>query len=153
MCHVSTDKTLGVKTPSSSKLFAIVNPTTLVPKNLKLKCSINMCKAWPLGHGSYRVSSNFGPLIPTILDAKNNGFDDVLWLLDGYIKEMTQINVFTYWKSRYGQLELVTPPNDGCIFNGSVRKSVIEMAGEIEKETGVKVCERNVSIDEMIFAN
>ena len=133
--------------------MGILNPTTLKPKDLKLKCSLNIAKNWPLGHGAYRVSANFGPLIPTIEDAKVNGFDDVLWLLDGYIKEMTHINVFVLWKSRYGDVELITPPNDGCIFNGSVRRSILELAPEILKETGVKVIERDFSIDEMINAH
>jgi branched-subunit amino acid aminotransferase/4-amino-4-deoxychorismate lyase len=55
---------------------------------------------------------------------------------------MTVINVFALLKSRYGQLELITPPDDGCIFNGSVRKSILHLAPEIEKESGVKVTER-----------
>jgi branched-subunit amino acid aminotransferase/4-amino-4-deoxychorismate lyase len=66
----------------------------------------------------------------------------VLWTLDGFIKEMTVINVFAVIKSRYGTLELVTPPNDGCIFNGSVRQSILALAEEIERETGAKVTER-----------
>lgn len=151
-CHISTDEVLGVRTPKKTKIFAIINPTTLRPKTLKLKCSANIFKNWPLGHGSYRVSSNFGPLIPTIADAKNNGFDDVLWLLDGFVKEMTYINIWMVWKSRFGQIELVTPPNDGCIFNGSVRKSILELADEIYKESGVKVVERDFSINELISA-
>ena len=32
--------------------------------------------------------------MPAVSDAKNNGFDDVLWLLDDYIKECTVLNVF-----------------------------------------------------------
>jgi branched-chain amino acid aminotransferase len=87
-----------------------------------------------------------------MMDAKANGFDDVLWLLDDYVKEMTVLNVFTYWKSRYGKLELVTPPNDGCIFNGTVRQSIIELADEIEREKGVKVVEKQISIHEIINA-
>jgi branched-subunit amino acid aminotransferase/4-amino-4-deoxychorismate lyase len=35
-----------------------------------------------------------GPLVPAVSDAKSNGFDDVLWLLDDYIKETTALNVF-----------------------------------------------------------
>ena len=61
------------------------------------------------------------------------------------------INVCALIKSRYGVLELITPPNDGCIFNGSFRKSILDMAGEIENETkGVKVVERQLSIHEMV---
>jgi branched-subunit amino acid aminotransferase/4-amino-4-deoxychorismate lyase len=56
------------------------------------------------------------------------------------------------WKSRFGQLELVTPPNDGCIFNGTVRRSIIELKDEIFKESGVKVVEKDVSIHEMLSA-
>ena len=142
MTHISTDDILGIKTPKKSKIFAILNPTTLKPKTLKLKCSVEVYKNWPLGHGRYRISSNFGPLGPSLQDAKDNGFDDVLWLLDDNIKEMTMLNIFFLWKSRYGQLELITPPDDGCIFNGSFRKSILELAPEIEKERGVKVIER-----------
>ena len=47
--------------------------------------------------------------------------DDVLWLLDDYIKEMTILNIFMLQESRYGHLELLTPPNDGCILNGVTR--------------------------------
>ena len=66
-----------------------------------------------------------------MMDAKNNGFDDVLWLLDDYLNEMTVLNVFTLMKTRYGTLELITPPDDGCIFNGTVRKSIIDLKAEI----------------------
>lgn len=60
-------------------------------------------------------------------DAKNNGFDDVLWMLDDYIKEMTILNVFTLWQSRYGDFELITPPNDGCIMNGVSRQTILDL--------------------------
>lgn len=101
-------------------------------KSLRLKCSNDIFKNWPLGHGSYRVGGNVGPLLPTISDAKTNGFDDVLWLLDGYIKELTFTNIFVLWKSRLGHLELLTPPNDGCIFNGSLRKTVLDLSDQIK---------------------
>ena len=153
LAHISTDEVLGVRTARRSKIYAILNPTTLKPKTLRLKCAHDVFKNWPLGHGNFRIASNFGPLVPTLVDAKNNGFDDVLWTIDGYIKEMTVINVFAVIKSRYGVVELITPPDDGCIFNGSVRKSIVQLADEIERESGVKVVERQLSIHEMINAS
>jgi branched-subunit amino acid aminotransferase/4-amino-4-deoxychorismate lyase len=102
LAHISTDEVLGVRTAKRTKIFGILNPTTLRPKTLRLKCATDVFKNWPLGHGSFRVASNFGPLSPTIQDAKKNGFDDVLWTLDGFVKEMTVINVFAVIKSRYG---------------------------------------------------
>ena len=107
-----------------------------------------------------------GPLTPVIVDAKQNGFDDVLWLLDGYIKELTFINIFVLWKSRRGHLELLTPPatEEGCLFNGTLRQTVIELAQDIEKDYAanpvyneglkgqLKVLEREVSVQELISA-
>ena len=119
--HVSVDPTLGVKTPQFTKLYAILSPTTIKNKSLKVKCAFDVFKNWPLGHGQFRVSGNLGPLVPQMMDARNNGFDDVLWLLDDYVNEMTVLNVFTLIKSRFGKLELITPPNEGCIFNGTLR--------------------------------
>ena len=94
LVHFSTDSTLGVRTPHSTKMLVMLNPVMLKHKPISLKCSYNVNKNWPLGHGQYRVSGNLGPLIPSVTDAKMNGFDDVLWLLDDYIKEMTILNVF-----------------------------------------------------------
>ena len=88
--------------------------------------------------------------MPSVTDAKMNGFDDVLWLLDDYIKEMTILNVFILQQSRYGYLELITPPNDGCILNGVSRKTIIEMGEEIQEQFGCRVVEREVSIHELI---
>jgi branched-chain amino acid aminotransferase len=153
MAHISTDDQLGVKSPKKTKLYAILNPTTLKKKQLKVKCAADVFKNWPLGHGSFRVSGNFGPLVPSMVDARNNGFDDVLWLIDDYIKEMTVLNVFMLWKNRFGKIELVTPPNDGCVYNGTIRQSVIEMAGDIKKEKGINVVEKQISIHELISAH
>jgi branched-chain amino acid aminotransferase len=119
---------------------------------LKLKCNLDASKAWPLGHGQYRLSGNLGPLLPQLVDARNNGFDDVLWLLDDYVNEMTILNVFAFMKNRLGFLELVTPAENGCIFNGTIRRSILELKDEIENEKGIKVVERQISIHEIINA-
>jgi branched-chain amino acid aminotransferase len=131
MVHFSTDKTLGVRTSHATKILVMLNPLTLKQRPITLKCSTNVNKNWPLGHGEFRLSGNLGPLVPVVTDAKNNGFDDVLWLLDDYIKEMTILNVFILQMSRYGHLELLTPPDDGCILNGVTRQTIMDMQNEI----------------------
>jgi branched-chain amino acid aminotransferase len=118
-----------------------------------VKCSKDVNKNWPLGHGQYRLSGNLGPLVPYVSDAKLNGFDDVLWLLDGRIKEMTVLNVFFLWKSRFGQMELVTPPDDGCIINGVQRQTILDMKDEIYREKGIVVKEQGMTIHELIEAD
>ena len=95
-----------MKSPSSTKLFAFMNPNSLKAENKSVKCAKNAFKNWPLGHGAYRISGNFGALVPRVADAWNNGFDDVLWLLDDYIKELTVLNFFALVQTRYNELQL-----------------------------------------------
>jgi len=86
---------MGVKSANSSKMVIVLNPTTLKHKPLSLKCSDgSLNKNWPLGHAQYSLGGNIGPLIPGVADARRNGFDDVLWLLDDFVQEMSILNVF-----------------------------------------------------------
>lgn len=105
----------------------MINPNLLKNKPISLKCSTNVNKNWPLGNGEYRLSGNLGPLIPSVTDAKENGFDDILWLLDDYVKELTILNVFVLQASRFGHLELLTPSQDGCILAGMTRQTIIDL--------------------------
>lgn len=63
---------------------------------------------------------------------------------------MTILNVFVAQISRYGNIELVTPPADGCILNGVTRQTLIDLKDEIKAQTGLDVAERNYSIHELI---
>ena len=150
MVHFSTDSTLGVRPPQATKMLVFLNPVMLKSKPISLKCSTNVNKNWPLGHGQHRLSGNLGPLIPSVMDAKMNGFDDVLWLLDDNIKEMTVLNVFMLQQSRFGHLELLTPPNDGCIVPGITRQTILDMGDKIKAKLGCEVKEREISIHELI---
>eukprot|EP00347_Sterkiella_histriomuscorum_P002388 403368352 len=152
LVHISTYKVLGIKSSQETKLYAIVNPTIIDESDLKVKCSSNVVKSWPLGHGRLRLSGNLGSLLPTVQEAKEQGYDDILWMLDDYVKELTVQNVFIYWKSRYGQRELIIPQSNGCIFEGLIRKTVIDLKDEIEQDTGAKIVVRDVSIHELISA-
>jgi branched-chain amino acid aminotransferase len=102
MCHISTDEALGVATPKRSKIFCMMSPMLMKNKRLAVKCSDGVNKNWPLGHGQYTLSGNLGALVPTVQDAKENGFDDVLWLLDENVQELTILNVFFVIQNRYG---------------------------------------------------
>lgn len=120
---------------------------------VSLKCSVDVKRNWPLGHGRFRIAGNYGPVLPSVTDAKDNGFDDVLWLLDDYVKEMTMLNVFILQQSRFGNLELLTPPDDGCILNGVTRQSILDLAPRIKKVFDIDVVERQFSIHELINSN
>lgn len=49
--HFSTDPMLGVRTPNFSKITAVLSPCALRSHNMSVKCSHNVNKNWPLGHG------------------------------------------------------------------------------------------------------
>jgi branched-chain amino acid aminotransferase len=154
MTHIATDPELGVRSPKRSKVFAIVNPTNVIRERaVSIQTNSNVYKNWPLGHGKYRISGNLGPLMQKIRLIKENGYNDVLWMIDDYVKEMNVCNVFVLWKSRFGKLELLTPPDDGCIFNGLTRRSIIELKDKIKLDKGVDIIERNVSIHEILGAH
>jgi branched-subunit amino acid aminotransferase/4-amino-4-deoxychorismate lyase len=45
-------------------------------------------------------------------------------------------------QSRFGNLELLTPPDDGCILNGVTRQTIVDMADEIKRKFKITVVER-----------
>lgn len=137
ICHIATEAIMGIRTPSSTKIFAMLSPTTLRHKTLSVKCSNDVNKNWPLGHGQYTLSGNLGPLVPYVSDAKENGFDDVLWLLDDFVQEMTILNVFFVVMNRYGEIELFTSMDNGCIQPGGIRNSILELGDQIVSETDI----------------
>ena len=80
----------------------MLNPSIFSNNSLSLKCSSEDNKHWPFGHGSYQLGGNVGGGMPTFKDAKQNGFDDVLWLLDDNAIELTAGNIFFVIKDRFG---------------------------------------------------
>ena len=55
-------------------------------------------------------------------------------------------------KDRYGKLQLVTPPDNGCIIPGVIPKSIMALHERIREETGMIIEERPISIHELISA-
>jgi len=89
LCHISTEATLGVRRPKSSKIFALICPDKLNYKHVKLTCNTSVNKNWPMGHGKFKIGSNYGPLIPHVREAMSEGYRDIMWLNDHKLKETT----------------------------------------------------------------
>jgi branched-chain amino acid aminotransferase len=100
-------------------------------------------RATPNGTGWIKACSNY--VIPALAkhDALKNGFMECVFL-DAvhrkYVEEGSSCNIFFYLKSG----ELVTPELSDTILPGITRESVIELA----KDKGIKVIERQISINE-----
>ncbi|XP_071065479.1 branched-chain-amino-acid aminotransferase, mitochondrial isoform X4 [Dasypus novemcinctus] len=92
---------------------------------------------------------NYGPTVLVQLEAQKKGCEQVLWLYgpDHQLTEVGTMNIFVYWTHEDGELELVTPPLDGVILPGIVRKSLLDLArswGEF------RVAERTITMKELL---
>ena len=76
-----------------------------------------------------------------------------MWLQDNNIQDLTFFNLFFVMTNRYGIKKLYTPPDNGCILNGVQRQSILELAKEIKKDTGLSIEERNIGIREVVNAH
>lgn len=117
----------------------------------------DMVRAWPGGFGSAKVGANYGPSFNAQAEAKERGYDQVLWLL-GRQNEVTEAgasNFFVIWKTREGVTQLVTAPlSDGIILDGVTRGSVLELARRrlsrpTEGVDALQVLERKFNMDEL----
>ncbi len=148
---IGIDPKLGVKAADHYKYIVIMSPSGpyykggLIPA--KLYVEDEFVRAVRGGTGNVKTGGNYASGLRAQEEAAAKGYYQVLWL-DGverkYIEEAGAMNIFFVIDG-----EVVTPQLNGSILAGITRKSVIELA----KSWGLKVCERPVSIDEIIAAN
>ena len=77
--------------------------------------------------------------------AKDNGFDDAIFVRNGVVTEATYANVFIVDKGN----NLITHPADNHILCGITRNRIIKIA----QENKINVIERKFSVDEMLQAS
>ncbi|CZS98503.1 probable branched-chain-amino-acid aminotransferase, mitochondrial precursor [Rhynchosporium graminicola] len=151
---------LGVATPREATLFVISTfmPHLSVKTGLKLLASTNGVRAWPGGFGYAKLGANYGPSLLANGEARERGYDQVLWLLDGKVTEAGASNFFVVWKSSEGKIQLVTAPlDDKIILDGVTRRSILQLArerltdGKSDLDT-VEVVERHFTMDEVATA-
>lgn len=101
----------------------------------------------PRGMGGTKAAGNYSPVLVTQLEAKKNGYSDVVYLdakHDNYLEEVSSCNIFAV-KGR----TIRTPPLSGSILPGVTRRSVIELA----RSRGYEVLEERVAVAEAMEAD
>lgn len=154
---IGTQRTLGVGPPGSALLYVIACPVgPYYPvgfKAISLIASADVVRAWPGGVGDRKLGANYAPCIVPQMEAAQKGFHQNLWLFreDGndYVTEVGTMNLFTAWKDKNGNKELITAPLDGTILEGVTRDSVLELARERLGPEGWTVSERRYTMKEM----
>jgi len=143
---------LGVTASSEYHLIVMTSPVAsyyaagLNP--VKIMVSTDHVRAVQGGVGAAKTAANYAASLYAGMDAHRKGYSQVLWL-DGInrkdIDEVGAMNIMFVIGD-----ELITPSLDkGTVLAGVTRNTVLTLA----REWGMKVSERNISIDEVVKAH
>lgn len=144
----ATDEFIGVAASQTYKFVILTLPVgPYYDKPVNLKAETEFVRAAPGGVGDAKTSGNYAASIYPAKKAKEQGYDQVLWL-DGkefkYVQEVGTMNIFFVIGDT-----VITPAFNGAILHGITRDSIIQ----ILRDEGYKVEERDVSIDEIVEAH
>ena len=167
---IATAAALGVQKPKEALLYIIaccfpsydtpsgtaglnsnVPQRTRKPGLKLLASKEDSVRAWPGGFGFAKVGANYGPSLIAQGEARERGYDQILWLLgkECNVTEAGASNFFVVWRTKEGRTELVTAPlDDKIILDGVTRRSVLELARE-RLEGEVEVIERKYTMNEV----
>ncbi len=145
---IATEPHLGVRPADEYLYFVMTGPVAAYYAEgfnpVKIYVSEEYVRTVRGGVGEAKTMGNYASSLYAAEIAKEKGFTQVLWL-DAverrYVEEVGTSNIFF----RIGD-ELVTPPLGGSILGGVTRDSVMQLASH----WGIKVTERQISIDEVI---
>ena len=119
-------------------------------KPIKLVADENHVRAWPGGHGAYKLGANYGPTILPAHEWEKKGYSQILGVgPNGIIMEGGAMNIFFFWINEQGERELITCPLNGLILPGITRKSIIELTRSWNE---FKVSEREFTIHDVMKA-
>lgn len=143
---IGTGSALGVQKPKEAMLYIIAccfptldepasqpSMTYEKPGMRLLASKDDMVRAWPGGFGYAKVGSNYGPSLLAQGEARERGYDQILWLFGPqcHVTEAGASNFFVIWRTREGRVELVTAPlDDKLILDGVTRRSILELSRE-----------------------
>ena len=147
---IAMDPFLGVRASYTYRFFIILSPVGAYYAEgfnpVKIWVTRDHVRAVRGGLGEAKTSGNYAASLYAAEEAHRHGYTQVLWL-DGveqrYVEEVGSMNIFFVING-----EVVTPMLNGSILPGITRDSVLTLA----KTWGVPVCERKISIDEVMDA-
>lgn len=146
----STDPVIGVKPSEKYKFMIILSPTgPYYNMPMRIYVEEKYTRAAPGGIGFAKAAGNYGASMLATYEAKQKGYDQVLWtdaFEHKYIQEIGTMNVFFIIGDKAYTPELTL----GTILGGITRDSSIT----ILKEMGFEVVDhKRITIDELIQAH
>jgi len=147
---IATEPALGVRPSNEYLFFIIVGPVgAYYPQGFsptKIFVSTDYVRSVVGCIGFCKAAGNYAASLLASKEAGEMGYTQVLWLdaiEQKYVEEVGTSNIFFVVGD-----ELVTPPLTGSILPGVTRDSVLQIA----RSWGMKVSERQISIDEILAA-
>ena len=147
-----TSPALGVKPVEEYTFMVFVSPVGPYFKGgiqpLNLKVSNEYHRAAPKGIGDAKAIGNYSASLYPLTEAKNRGFDEVLYLdakNEKFVEEVGSANLFALKGNT-----LKTPSLTGSILPGVTRDSIIALAKE---KLGLEMLETNVTLSELYDAD
>lgn len=146
----ATEPHLGVRPSRTYLFFIIIGPVGAYYKEglnpVKIYVEDHYIRAAVGGTGEAKTGGNYAASLLAAEKAKEKGFTQVLWLDAAerrYVEEVGTMNMVFVIDD-----EAITAPLTGSILPGITRDSVLR----ILKSWGIKVSERNLTIDDVIGA-
>jgi branched-chain amino acid aminotransferase len=144
----SSDEVIGVRPSENYKFLIILSPTgPYYSAPMRIYVEEKYTRAAPGGVGYAKAAGNYGASMLATAEAKNKGYDQVLWMdafEHKYVQEIGTMNVFFI----IGNTAYTPGLESGTILSGVTRESAMVLL----KEMGFKVEEKNIDIDDIIDA-
>ncbi len=141
---MAMDDVVGVKPSKDYKFIVLSLPSgPYYNKPVNLKAEPKYVRAVKGGIGEAKTAGNYGASLYPFKKAKEEGFDQIMWLdakEHKYVQEIGTMNIFFVIGDT-----VVTPKLDGAVLHGITRNSIITLL----KDEGRKVEERLISTDEL----
>lgn len=101
---ISTKNALGVQPATNIKIFVICSP---VESYFKGQIKLAVCEDYQQGSAKgpnmYKLGANYGPTVKITSELRKQGYNQTLWLHNGYITESGATNIFfLYYSSTSG---------------------------------------------------
>lgn len=139
---------IGMRAATKYKFIIFASPSgPFFSKPIKLYAETQYIRAANGGTGEAKAAGNYAAAIRPTEMAKQNGYDQVLWL-DAqnfeYVQEAGTMNIFFKIAGK-----VVTPNLSGSILSGITRLSVIDLL----RDKGFEVTERPIAMAEILEAS
>ncbi|HYC38918.1 MAG TPA: branched-chain amino acid aminotransferase [Chitinophagaceae bacterium] len=143
----ASEARFGVKVSNEYRFVIFTGPVPeLYSEPIRVKVETRYVRAARGGTGFAKCGGNYGGAFLPSAQAKNEGYDQVLWTdaeQNKYIEESGMMNAMFV----IGGV-LITPPVSDTILDGVTRDSLLAIA----RDLGIPVEERRISIDELELA-